>query len=122
MHVTAVPSLTVTTPYANPAEAVLDQVLLQTFYRQLSTVAIHFGISTTHDAAVWLSHNGRGGIVEWKIPGRVFLWSGLTVAPGVPGSPTIDVWVFGAALTGWNSVLVRRGFWTLYLAPGTRPP
>jgi hypothetical protein len=116
------PSLTVPGPYTDPAQAVLDQVLLQTFYRQLSTVAIHFGISTTYAAAEWLSQNGRGGSISWAIPGRVFIWSNLIVTPGVPDSPTIDVWVFGAALTNWNSVLVRRGFWTLYLAPGTKPP
>jgi len=116
------PAITVQTPYQNAAQAVLDQVLLQTFYRQLSTVAIHFGVSTTFEAATWLSQNGRGGTVTWKIPGRLWLWEKLIVAVGVPGSPTIDIWGFGAALTGWNSVLIRRGFYTLYLSPGTNPP
>jgi hypothetical protein len=116
-----VPSITVPGPYPDAAAAVIDQVLLQVFYRQLSTVAVHFGINASHDAAVWLSQNGRGGSVDWKIPGRVFLWTDLIVAPGVPGSPTVDVWVLGGGLN-YNSVFLRRGFWTLYLAPGTKPP
>ena len=116
------PAITVSAPYEDPVSAVVDQVLLQVYYRQLSTVAVHFGISRTFAAARWLAAHGRGGSVEWKVPGRLFLWSGLQVAVGVPGSPTVDVWGFGAALTNFNTVLIRRGFWTLYLAPGTKVP
>jgi hypothetical protein len=112
-----VPSLTVGAQYEDAAQALLDNVLFQVSYRQLGMVALHRGIDTVVAAAQWLAANGRGGTVSWQIPGRLALWSGIAVTPGVPGSPVIDVWMFGAALTQWNTVLVRRGFWQLYVGP-----
>ena len=115
------PSMTVPGPYQDADQAVVDQLLLQAYYRQLGLVALHTGINRVHDAAVWLSQNGRDGSVKWLVPGRVLLWTGVTVAPNVSGSPTMDVYIFGAALTQWNSVMVRRGWWELYLAPPPPP-
>ena len=114
------PSLTVSTPYPDAPEGVLDGVLFQTWYRQLGTVAVHIGIVRIHEAAQWLAANGRGGTVSWAVPGRVVSWTGLSVAPGVPDSPKMDVWLFGAALTQWNSVVLRKNWWQLYLSPAGR--
>lgn len=109
------PSLTVPGPYPDAATALLDNALFQTAYRQLGMVALHRGINEMVTAAEWLAANGRGGTVAWKVPGRVALWSGLTVTPGVSGPFVIGIWLFGAALTQWNTVAVRQGFWSLYL-------
>lgn len=114
------PSLTVPGPYTDAAQGVLDGVLFQTWYRQLGTVAVHIGIAKVHTAAVWLSQNGRGGTVEWTVPGRVIAWSGIMVAPGLAGSPTMDVYLFGAYLTQWNSVVLRKNWWQLYLSPSPK--
>lgn len=112
-----VPSLTVPGPYPDPTAAVIDQILLQTWYRQLGMVAVHYGIAKAHAAAEWLAANGRGGSVRWLVPGRVALWSGIQVTPGVAGSPLMNVYLLGAALTQWNTVVVRQGFWELYIEP-----
>jgi hypothetical protein len=112
-------SLTIATPYENADQAVLDNVCFQVWYRQLGTVSIHFGIARTVTAAQWLAANGRGGSISWTIPGRLALWSGVIVAPGVPGSPTTDIWIGGGAILQRNTVLVKKGWWELNLQPGS---
>jgi hypothetical protein len=109
------PSLTVPGPYPSEAAAFMDQVILQTVYRTLSFVPIPFSIADGYDAAVWLSQNGRGGTLTWKVPGSVFLWTKCIVAPGTGGATTEDLWVFGGVK---NTVLVRRFFWTNNLPIG----
>jgi hypothetical protein len=111
------PSLTVSTPYPDAAAGVVDGVLFQTWYRQLGMVSINIGTLRAYAAAQWLAANGRGGTVSWVLPGRIFQWNVLVVAPGIPGSETMDVWFYGSKALQQNTVLTRKGFWSLNLFP-----
>ena len=115
------PSLTVSTPYPDAVTATVDQLIQQVWYRQLGIVAVHYGIGDAYNAILWLSENGRHGSVKWVIPGRTIMWENVQVAPDLSGSPTIDIWLFGAALTQWNTVMVLKGFWAFYLSRSTTP-
>lgn len=108
-------SLTVSTPYASPAQALVDAVMFQSFYRTFGAVAIHVGVGASYDAAVWLSQNGRGGTVSWVIPGRLFLWSGLSVAPGIPNAQTMNVIGIGSGFGQLNTGFERVGYWAMRL-------
>jgi len=111
------PSLTVPGPYPDAVTGVVDGVLFQVFYRQMGIVAVNFGTGDVYAAAEWLSQNGRGGTVSWLSAGRVVQWNGMAVAPGIDGSPTMDIWLVGGAVTQRNTVLIRKGFWSFYLFP-----
>lgn len=111
------PSLTVAGPYPNPAAGVLDGVLFQVYYRQMGIVAVNFGNDEVLAAAQWLSQNGRGGTVSRVGKGRLLQWNGVVVAPGVAGSPLMDIWLVGGKYAQRNTVLVRKGFWSFYLFP-----
>lgn len=111
------PSLTVAGPYPDAATGVLDGVIFQTFYRQLGIVSINFTPREVYAAAQWLAANGRGGTVSVVGRGRLFQWDGLAVAPEVPGSPTIDVWLAAWTPLANNVALIRKGFWSLDLFP-----
>ncbi len=104
-------ALLVPGPYESPAQEVLDRVTWQAWYRTLGAVGIHVGVGASYDAAVWLAANGRGGTVAWVVPGRMFLWSGLSVAPGIPGSQTMNVLCTGSGLAQLNTGVLRIGFW-----------
>ena len=104
-------------PYQTPAEAVVDNVLFQVFYRQLGVVSVNFGTGDVYQAAQYLAAHGRGGSVSWVETGRLAQWDGLYVTPGVSGSPAIDVWMFGSKGLQHNTVLLRKGFWSFDLFP-----
>jgi hypothetical protein len=92
---------------------ILDGLVFQAYYRVLSFVSIHAPVSEVYEAARHLAETKRGGEVYWVVEGRVARWDGLDVSP--PYGVTMNVWLFGAKLRGKNTVLARRGWWSLYL-------
>jgi hypothetical protein len=96
-------------------ESILNSALFQVYYRQLGIVSLNFGINDIFTAATYLAANGRGGTVSWVALNRVAQWQGVIVAPGYSDSPTIDLWLVGGQTFNKNTVLIRKGFWYLYL-------
>ena len=97
--------------YQNAQQAVLDAQLSQVYYRSLGLVSIHQSVSDSAEAAQYLSANGRGGTIQTVVPGRVYLWLGVAVAPDLPGSQTMGVLMFGSGTAQLNTVLLRVAFW-----------
>ncbi len=101
-------------PVTNPEQEVLNQVVFQTYYRQLGIVSIHFGVADVYAAAQALSATPRGGTVTWVVQDRVFQWDGVRITPQFDTSPVMSMWLFGGKNREKNTVLTRKGFWTLY--------
>lgn len=89
---------------------VIDRLLWQAYYRILSFISYHAPIDESYEASKSLSGT-RGGEVYWVIPNRVFRWDNVEISPGIK----LTVWFFGSALRKKNTVMVRRGWWALYL-------
>jgi len=87
---------------------VVDSLILQTYYRQLSWVSIHAPVDEVYAAAEYLASEKRGGLIYWVVAGRVFRWDGLTVFPDI----TQTNWFIGGAR---NTAMARRGWWAMYL-------
>jgi hypothetical protein len=101
--------------YQNAEQEILSEALFQVYYRQMGTVALHFGVSTIYEAAQYLATTPRGGTLSWLLNGRLAQWNDVIVAPGYSDSPTISLWLGGSASRQKNTVLVRKGWWTFYL-------
>jgi len=100
-------------------EDILSRVTFQVYYRQLGAVSVHFGSQAVYEAARYLSTTRMGGSVDWVVEGWVGEWDDLTVVPNFPDtSPRISLWLFGSFPRQRNTVLVRKGWWTLYLPAG----
>jgi hypothetical protein len=99
----------------NAYQDIIDRAVFQVYYRQLGTVALHFGVNTSFPACQYLADRSRGGKVSWVVPGAFGQWDGLQVTPGYSDSPLMSLWFFGSAYLQKNTVFVRKGFWTLYL-------
>jgi len=99
----------------NAEEDILNQVVFQAYYRQLGMVSLHFGVDALYSAAEYLANGSRGGTLSWVLPGRLAQWDEVIVAPGFSDSPTISLWLVGSLYRQRNTVLVRKGWWTLYL-------
>lgn len=102
---------TVSAPYENADQQVTDSVLWQVYYRTVGAVGIHIGVKNAYAAAQWLAANGRGGSVSWVIPGRLFVWLGISVAPGEAGSPVMGALFAGSALANLDTGIIRVAFW-----------
>jgi len=87
---------------------VVDALILQTYYRQLSWVSIHAPINEVYKAAEHLAEVKRGGKVYWVIEGIVAKWDNLEVFPGI----TQTNWFIGRRK---NTAMARRGWWAMYL-------
>lgn len=90
---------------------VVDALVLQSFYRQLSWVSMPAPIDEVYAAAQHLSETKRGGRLYWVVEGRVARWDDLEVFPGIRQTN----WFVGSKLRGKNTAMVRRGWWSLYL-------
>ena len=99
------------TPYENADQLVTDSVLWQVYYRTVGAVGTHIGIRNSYAAAQWLAVNGRGGSVSWVVPGRLFVWLGISVAPGEPNSPTMGALFAGSGLANLDTGIIRVAFW-----------
>jgi len=89
---------------------VIDKLLWQTYYRILSFISFHAPIDEAYQAAKLLSET-KGGNVYWVIPDRVFRFDDVEISPGI----RMKVWFFGSAIRRKNTVMARRGWWSLYL-------
>jgi len=87
---------------------VVDSLILQTYYRQLSWVSIHAPASEVYKAAEHLAETKRGGRVYWVLEGRVARWDNLEVFPGIVQTN----WFVGGRR---NCAMVRRAWWAMYL-------
>jgi hypothetical protein len=103
--------------YSNAWEEIVNRLLYQVYYRLLGMAPVLNSYRTTLAAAEWLAANIRGGKVSQVIVGRVAQWDDIAVTPGVPGSPTMSIWIIGLDERAQQSrtLLLRKGFWTLYL-------
>jgi len=110
-------ALTIAGPYQDADQALLDSVIFQCWYRQLGIVSINIGTGRVYPAARYLAANGRGGSLSWVSTGRVMQWNDVVVAPGLPDSPVVSMWLYGSAALQHNTVLTRKGFWSLDLFP-----
>lgn len=90
---------------------VVDALVLQTFYRQLSWVSIPAPIDEVYRAAERLSETKRGGKLYWVLEGRVARWDDLEVFPGIEQTN----WLIGSKLRRKNTAMTRRGWWSAYL-------
>lgn len=96
---------------------VITRLLWQTYYRIFGMISFHATVWDSYNAAKWLSDNpyllhSHNGQVSWVIENRVFIWEDVEVSPGI----IMTVWFFGGPR---NTVMVRRGWWTLYLVRTT---
>ena len=89
---------------------VIERLLWQCYYRIFSFISYHAPVDESYQAAESLTET-KGGEVYWVIPDRIFRWDNVQISPGIK----ITVWFFGSALRRKNTVMVRRGFWSLYL-------
>ena len=97
--------------YPGAREAVIDGILNQVYYRGPGLVPTHLGISDSYAAAIWLAQNVRGGRVSWVAQGRAFTWDGISTAPGLPGSQSMNALFVGSPFFQLNTAVVRtRGF------------
>jgi len=92
---------------------VLDSLVFQTYYRQLSWVSVHAPVDEVYRAAEHLAETKRGGRVYWvfedKTLGRkVFRWDDLEVFPEIHQTN----WFVGGPR---NTAMARRGWWAMYL-------
>lgn len=85
------------------AKFILDALINQCYYRVLSFVSFHYGISDSFKAAQELSKEKRGGRVYWVVPNRVARWDGLEAFPGT----YMNIWLFGSALRQKNLSLIH---------------
>jgi len=91
---------------------VLDALVFQTYYRQLSWVSVHAPVDEVFAAAGHLARTKRGGKIYWvfnTLPRRkVFRWDDLEVFPGIRQTN----WFIGGPK---NTAMARRGWWAMYL-------
>lgn len=96
---------------------VIEKLLWQCYYRVLSFISFPAPIDESYEAVQYLSELERpllhdyGGEVHWVSEPRVFRWDDLELTPEIK----MGVWFMGSALRRKNSVMIRRGWWTLYL-------
>ena len=90
---------------------VVDTLVLQTFYRQLSWGSIPAPIDEIYKATEHLSETKRGGRLYWVLEGRVARWDDLKVFPEI----TQTNWLVGSKLRRKNTAMVRRGWWSAYV-------
>lgn len=87
---------------------VVDALVLQTYYRQLSWVSIPGPIEDVYKAAEHLSETTRGGKLYWVLEGRVARWDDFEVYPEIVQTN----WFIGGSI---NTAMARRGWWSMYL-------
>lgn len=122
-----VPSIRVSAPYENTDQAIVDAILEQVYYRGTGLVPTHIGVQSTFAAAQWLSTNGRGGCITWIVPGRVFVWTGISTAPGFGDAEKMSAVFAGSGLAQLNTAVSRFGLLVsrvsqrLHLVPGSTP-
>ncbi len=93
--------------------SILDNLIFQAYYRVLSFVSIHAPVSEVFEVAKHIADAKRGGKVYWVVEPRIAKWENLDVNP--PYGMKMTVWLFGSAVRGKNTVITRRGWWSLYL-------
>ncbi|MEM0011098.1 MAG: hypothetical protein QXT84_05345 [Candidatus Bathyarchaeia archaeon] len=103
--------------YSNPYQEIINRLVYQVYYRLLGMAPVLTDYGTTVSSAEWVAANIRGGTVSEVVRGRIAQWDGLAIAPDAPSSPLMSLWIIGLAerTTQKRSLLVRKGFWTLYL-------
>jgi hypothetical protein len=100
---------------------VISRLLWQCYYRLLSFVSYHGPIDESYEAAKYLSiekmgEQVYGGDVYWVVEGHVFRWDNVEVSPGI----TMSLWFVGSAVLRKNTIMARRGWWSLYMLQATR--
>ncbi|MEM2273628.1 MAG: hypothetical protein QXX56_05385 [Candidatus Bathyarchaeia archaeon] len=90
---------------------ILDALIVQCYYRVLSFISYHYGISASYKAAKYLAETKRGGKVFWVLKDRLARWDDVEVFPGTK----MSIWMFGSKINQKNTVLARVGWWTLYI-------
>jgi hypothetical protein len=87
---------------------VIKKLLWQAYYRILGLISFHGPIEESFEATKAMSEREYGGDVYWVLEGRVFRWDDVEISPGI----TMKIWFIG---TRGNTVMLRRGWWSLYL-------
>lgn len=91
---------------------VIDHLLWQAYYRVLGFISFPAPVDESFQAVQNLSEQ-LGGKVYWvpTLEGRVFRWDDVEFSPGLK----MGLWFVGSKIRGKNTVMCRRGWWTLYL-------
>lgn len=95
----------------NP-DPILSSALFQVFYRQLGMISLHIGVKAMVESARRLQPE-RGGEIDEILPERVYQWRGVEVFPGT--GMRMNVWLVGSAMRQKNCLLMRVGWWTLWV-------
>ena len=105
--------------YTDAWQYIVDRALWQVYYRLLGVVPVLAGFDTVVKACEWLAANERGGTVSLvkAAPNRIAQWDDIAIAPDLPDSQTFSIWIIGLFENApqKRSLLLRKGFWTLYL-------
>lgn len=89
-------------------------LLNQAYYRQLGIVAIHAPVDEVYKAVEELAAE-HGGVAYWahdRTEGHAFRWDGIEMFPDIP---PMNLWFFGGKRRRENTVMVRRGWWAMYI-------
>ena len=103
--------------FQNAWEEIINNLVYQVYYRLLGMVEVLADFDTTVSACQYLAEHVRGGEISTVRTGRVAQWDGLQIAPGLPETPTMSIWIVGLfdRTNQKRSLLLRKGWWTLYL-------
>jgi hypothetical protein len=88
----------------------MERIVFQVFYRQLGMVSVHCGISTAAQAIDTLCKKGYGSW-KWLLQDRALVWQDIPVN----GAAKVHAYVFGGKLRDQNTVIVRQGFYRMYV-------
>jgi len=89
---------------------IIERIVWQVFYRQLGIVAIHCDIKVAAKAIDILCQKGYGNW-KWLLEGRALVWQNIPINHAA----RVHAYVFGGKIRGANTVLVRQGFWRMYV-------
>lgn len=89
---------------------VIEKLLWQCYYRILGFISFPAPVDESFLAAQKLSEE-LGGKVYWVLEGRVFRWDDVEFSPGLK----MSLWFVGSEIRRRNTVMARRGWWTLYI-------
>jgi len=88
---------------------IFEKVILQVFYRVLGMVSIPIGIDLAARAIDLLCRQGKGRW-RWLVTGSALVWED---AP-IDAAAKVYAYIFGGPRQK-NTVLVRSGFWRMYV-------
>ena len=92
---------------------IFERIVLQIFYRQLGMVSVPCPIAKSAEAIDLLCKEGYGNW-RWLLDNRILIWENIPI----DHAAKVHAYVFGSMKRQENSVIIRQGFWKMYIAEG----